>query len=152
MENLSIKEVAEYVIKNHPESCIAYNVKDYTNEYEGILIDELDSFFTYDIIGICGCGDPDLCKKDIRDILNIIYEYDNSEDDFSKKYEVKQNRLLDRFGCMSVYDNSLLLFMVYILDNVGLLEHGSGIGGAWITNLGNMCRVVYNNLKLDEED
>jgi hypothetical protein len=53
----------------------------------------------------------------------------------------------ERFGVQTVYDNELLLCLAYTLDAAEFTEHGSGIGGAWITSEGKMFLWLLENEK-----
>ena len=150
MKDYTILEIVEYVLDKEPDSCLSHNIHHYGNykEYSEEMIEEtfleqLDDFFTYEIIDLCSCGTPNNCKKDILNLLNILYNKKINPNS-NEAYEIKTQQLKETFNARTVYDNSLLLFMVYILDSKGLLDHGSSIGGAWITDLGNMCRIIYN--------
>ena len=53
-------------------------------------------------------------------------------------WERRKERLCEKFGVDNVYDNNLLLCLAYTLDAAELTEHGSSIGGAWLTEEGRM--------------
>ena len=44
----------------------------------------------------------------------------------------------------------MIQFVLYMLDSAGFLEHGSGIWGAWLTDLGRMFLYVLNNVELED--
>ena len=68
-------------------------------------------------LGICGCGNPEEAYQAVLDML--------------KRAEDRKN------GKLILDDNNPHeLFMAYILDHLGLLEHGSSIYGAWLTAKG----------------
>ena len=145
---MTLKEILEWVIKHYPDSCIACNARNesctYDDEtfYGRPIEDELFSFFAYELIGICGCGMPEKAMIQVRNYLRCVsdhFDWDKREAEFQKY-----------FGCTSVYDNPLLLFMAYILDEKELTEHGSGIGGAWISELGKMCLTVLEACDLGD--
>ena len=137
---MTLKEIADYCKEKFPDSCLAYNYpKNGTdNEY---LLKELHNLFMYEIIGICGCGCPEECERDVRNLLRVYSE--------SPMNPRRVELLNEHFGVESVYDSSLLQFMVYVLNHVDLLDHGTGIGGSWITKLGKMCLYVLEQLDLD---
>ena len=61
--------------------------------------------------------------------------------------------MLARFGVESVYDNELLLCFAYAMDAAEFTEHGSSIGGAWITEEGEMFLwLLEQNKELDVEE
>lgn len=150
---LTIQDVAKHITKEYPDSNLQYYVRDYfLEDYdEDSLIEECNEFFRYKVLNICGCGSPEIAEKEIRDYLDILNEY--TEAGYTDNaYIRKEKRLKERFNAESLYDNPLLLFMAYILDDKGFLEHGSCIGGAWITELGKMYLCVLNAMKLDNEE
>ena len=147
---MTLKEILEWVIEKYPDSCIACNSKNkgctYDDEtfYGRPIQEELYSFFAYELIGICGCGVPEAAMIQVRNYLRCVSIICN--------YEKQKEKLMEHFGCRSVYDNSLLLFMAYILDEKELTEHGSSIGGAWITDLGEKCLTVLEACDLGDEN
>lgn len=121
--NLNI--IKDHIIKTYPESCLAYNYND--SYYEELLIEECEDFFYYEKLHWCGCGDPDAAKEVIRDYLEVVNKKFDSDADF-----------YDKFGVKYVYDDKLLLCLAYTLDAAGFTDHGSSIGGAWLTDEGKM--------------
>lgn len=122
---MNVNEIKDYIIKTYPDSCLAYN---YNNSYyEELLIEECENFFYYERLNWCGCGDPDIAKRVIRDYLEVIKDKFDNNVTFENK-----------FGVKSVYDNDLLLCLAYTIDAAGFTEHGSSISGAWLTEEGKM--------------
>lgn len=136
IKNYTVSEIFKYVTEKYPKSCIVENMDKSPNisnkcinfNDENIYIKELDDFFTYEIIGFCSCGAPTDCKKDILFLLDIFYN------DITHP-----NKIVER-----IYDNSLLLFIVYMLNDKGLLKHESNIRESRISDFGNMCRIIYS--------
>ena len=115
--------------------------------YEESLIDSLMDFFSYEIVGMCGCGCPgDSCEV-IRQILNIRNDANNLE------YEQIQQRYKDdlHLDTKDLLQYGTLQFVLYMLDECGLLEHGSSINGCWLTDLGKMYLTVLNAWHEQEE-
>lgn len=139
---MTLKEITDYCKENFPDSCLAYNYPENVSEGE-YLLKELHDFFAFEIIGLCGCGSKEASEVDIRNILRVC-----SEEPASPQ---RKKALQDYFGVNSIYDSSLLQFMVYILNHVDLLEHGTSIGGSWITEFGKMCLYTFEHLELDHE-
>lgn len=140
----NLRKISDYIKKNYPDSCIAYNDKESSmSGYE--LAEEIADFFSYEIIKICGCGCPEDTIVCIMNYLQIV------NDKLNEEWETTKKKFLEKFGVESVYDNPLLQFMAYMLDDKGLTEHGTSIGGNWITDLGKMCLYVYKLLDLEEE-
>ena len=69
------------------------------------------------IIGLCGCGSHDeLAKKTWVIFKAIVTEQEN-------KYEL-------------IYENELNEFIAHMLNHKELLEHGTSVGGSWVTEKG----------------
>lgn len=137
---MKLNEIANYVIKGYPNSCFAINAKSYPHMCDDA--EELYSFFAYELIGICSCGQPENAMRMVRNYLRYV----------GAAWGDRESVLEKGFGVKSVYDNELLLFMAYILDEKDLTDHGSGIGGAWITEMGKMCLTVLEACDLGDEN
>ena len=159
MEELTCKVIANYIIENYPDSCLSCNYDyDYIDKSDDeFLLEECKNFFFYEILNTCGCGRPDDTTSVIKDILNIINDYDNERQNYNREeiniaYDKKQNRLNNLCGT-EIKDNTnydgLIQFVLYMLDSAGFLEHGSGIWGAWLTDLGRMFLYFLNSVELD---
>lgn len=122
---MNVNEIKDYIIKTYPDSCLAYNYN--SSYYEELLIEDCEKFFYYEKLNWCGCGDPDIAKRVVRDYLEVINDKFDSDVTFEKK-----------FGVDLVYDNDLLLCLAYTIDAAGFTEHGSSISGAWLTDEGKM--------------
>ena len=140
----SIKEIAEYIIEKYPESCLAQNVTKYGHGYlledDEMLTEELASFFANDIFGLCGCGNPEDTWEVIRRVLRIRSEA-RERDYYEIKQMYKDELHLDNDDDI---DHGVLQFILYILDNNGLVEHGGSIGGCWLSELGKMYLTVLD--------
>lgn len=144
---MKLSEIAEFVVEEYPNSCMAINnvVNKGCREdwYEEYLVDELMDFFSYEIIDMCGCGCPDDTNEVIRRILNIRYDWHEhkieSYEDLQERY--KNDLQLDTKNNLHY---GSLQFILYMLDTRGILEHGSSIGGCWLTYLGEMYLTVLN--------
>lgn len=159
MEELNIQTIAKYIIKNHPDCCFSCNydydyIKKADNEF---LLNECKNFFFYEILNTCGCGRPDDTASVIKDILNIINDYYNETQNYNREeiniaHDKKIKRLNSLCG-VEIKDNTnyngLIQFVLYMLDHAGFLEHGSSIGGAWLTDLGRMFLYFLNSVELD---
>lgn len=139
---LNIKRIAAFVIKTYPDSCFAENAK---NGYidmndDEMLTEELVRFFAYDILNLCGCGNPEDTWDVIRRVLRIRLEArDIAYAEMIQRY--KDELHLDDDDDLQ---HGSLQFILYILDHFGLVEHGSSIGGCWLTDLGRMCLFVMD--------
>lgn len=135
-----INKIKDYIIKTYPESSLAYNYDD--TYYEEQLIEECEDFFYYEKLNWCGCGDPDTVKTIVRNFLQSVEMKmsDNADIGFQKYFNVH-----------SVYDNDLLLCLAYTMDAADFTEHGSSIGGAWLTEEGKMFLwLLCQNKELSE--
>ena len=150
MTNINPKTIARYISEKYPES-ISYIVQHEHYWDDNELIEQCEDFFYYKKLNWCGCGDPETVKQVIRDYLQILYEYE--EDKSDDRYENLCNRFQDRFGCKNVYGNELLLCLAYTLAAADFTEHGSSIGGAWISEEGKMFLWLLNhNEELQQEE
>lgn len=143
---MKLSEIAEYVVEKYPDCCMSANnnIKRGCREewYEEYLIDLLMDFFAYEIVGMCGCGCPEDTQEVIRRILNILNDRDNEK----IKYEAVRERYKTdlELNTSNNLDYGLLQFVLYILDDKEILEHGGSIGGCWVANLGKMYLTVLN--------
>lgn len=84
----------------------------------------------------CACGDPESAYSTLRDLLRLM-------DSRSKgRWE------LERWKQIENYFNTpgLMYFVLYILDNMKLIEHGSSIGGSWLTERGQEVLDALNEV------
>ena len=59
----------------------------------------------------------------------------------------------EAFGVDDIYGNPLLMVLAYAMDAAGFTDHGSSIGGAWLTDEGKMfLYVLRNNKEVEEGD
>jgi len=127
-----LNEIRHFVVTTYPDSCLASNYGDVSfEEYERyLLIEELDNYFWNEHMNLCSCGTPEDCKNVICEYLIILNKW-TSNTKIPKDFKTS-------FGVDSIYDNPFTLFLAYAIDSYGFTEHGSSIGGAWITDLGRM--------------
>ena len=129
MFKINLENITKHIMECYPNSCVAAN---YNCFYEPTLEDCVD-FFYYEKLKWCGCGNPDMAKRVVRDYLRILNEEDlcyKKTNNANNAYSRKCKMLSERFGTQTVYDNELLLCLAYTLDAAEFTEHGSGIGGA----------------------
>lgn len=131
-----IMEIFNWIKENRPDSSISSN--DFSNYQISEIFEEVVEHFSYFEIGLCGCGMPDSTIDTIRDYLKIIKDTQGSRLD-NRKAALKKV-----FDVEYITSDSLLQFMAYVLDHLGFTEHGSGIDGCWITDLGEMCLYAYD--------
>lgn len=135
-EEMNLKTITKYITENYNDSCFANNIRSDDDEY---LLNELQGFFIYELLGICGCGDPELAIDTVIDYLSILNETSNG---MGKDIETRESLFKEKFGYENIYGSGLFIFLAYILDDKQLTEHGSSIGWCWITDLGKMCLYV----------
>ena len=126
--NWDLETIRNYIVKKYPESCFALNKE---TEHEDCI-----GFFYYEKLKWCGCGRPEDALEAVRKLLKCHENFDDREERFKQNFGE---------GVKSVYDNELLLCLAYTLDAAGLTEHGGGIGGAWLTDEGEMLLWLLEN-------
>jgi|SRR6188508_1267695 len=103
----------------------------------------------YFSIGMCGCGSPNDIKLFLYNIIKIQQDYKESLIDYQKKAELIKQLIQNT-------DPSIIFEFVFnILDHNSMVEHGSSINGAWLTNLGEeFFSLLSDKCKLsnDEEE
>lgn len=143
---MKLSEIAEWVIEKYPDSCISCNnvvINGCREEwYEESLVDELMDFFSYEIVGMCGCGVPEDTHEVIRRVLHIRKDWEDKKIAYESVQERYYNDL--NLDTASALDYGMLQFILYMLDSKDILEHGSGIGGCWLTKLGDMYLTVLD--------
>jgi len=143
---MTLQDVVEYFFENYPDSALSQDEvvkKDYKEEWcKDFIIDRLIPYYMYDCLGLCGCGLPEATFEVIRRYLHIKQD--------------KHNGLIDYYGMVERYKRDLqieydepiqygmLQFLMYTLDDKGFTEHGSGIGGCWITEDGERLLTVLD--------
>lgn len=143
---MKLSEIAEFVVKNYPDCCMSknheYKLGCRDDWYEDYLINPLMDFFSYEIMGLCGCGSPENTHKVIRSVLNIRNDWMNRDIQYDG---VKKRYCSDLHIDLSDDINyGMLQYILYDLNDREILEHGSGVGGSWLTNLGKMYLDVLN--------
>ena len=154
---MKLSEIAEKIVKHHPDCCIAENheVINGCREdwYEKSLINLLMNYWMYEDLGLCGCGYPGCTCEVIRKYLHIRQDKQQDKLTYTEvanryKSELHINDYdLDQFG--------LLQFMMYILDLNGFTEHGSNITSCWLTEKGEMLLTTldaWHEEKIKEAD
>ena len=77
-----------------------------------------------DELNICGCGDPNSVYKLIHEVMKDIL-----------KNGVKRE------------ENAYYYFMIYQLNIMEFLDHGSSIFGSWVTYKGKLLIQALNEMK-----
>lgn len=153
------KEIPEdsviYYLKTYfPDSCFSRNYTQYSSLSYDDIYEELYKTFRYEVLNWCGCGSPEEADKEVIKYLNLIdIPWKNESLPFNEKYSNSKKLCQEYFGCETIYDNPLLLCLAYTMDAAGFSEHGSGIGGAWITGRGKIYRyAIQKHLKNKEDE
>lgn len=85
-----------------------------------------DTYYTK--IGMCGCGDEQAVKRFILELLQLQdkrneYDYHTLRNEMHKVIE-------------KTHKDTIFEFVFHTLDNADILEHGSSVYGAWLTDSG----------------
>jgi hypothetical protein len=122
-------------------------------------IQEILHNFYFENLKFCGCGNPYLTLEFIKMLLNAIQQKEDNynKEDFDrnrhKYYEEHQRNLISIFEFkdnstddqyFSDIQDGIVQFVLYYLDEVGVIEHGSSIGGAWLTKYGKEILKALN--------
>lgn len=113
----------------------AYKQPDGTFLYNECSYEDAESLIATGLLGWCGCGMPSKALAFVRDALRAIELTGN--DCF---LEPNENHWDERKSAESrLYpSDGAYYFAMYVLDSKGLTEHGSGVGGCWLTQSGKM--------------
>jgi hypothetical protein len=94
----------------------------------------------HELIPLCGCGDPSASMVYVAGILQAIKaRSDNQWDDASRERFASAMQLHD--------EHPAYWFVLYQLDHLGLLEHGSNVRGSWLTDKGKRALELYAQLE-----
>lgn len=114
--------------------------------------------FYYNKLEFCGCGSPSDILYVIKNILNVIEKkLKDCDAKIDNRYEVYQENLKNS---LNQKDDSMeeefstnegIVQIIYnVLTNVDVLEHGSSIGGSWLTDYGKELLKHLNSCNDDE--
>ena len=90
---------------------------------------EIVNEFWFEKLSFCSCGDPYSQLRLMRDVLNIVYNFHENKD----------------FNLNGI-DKTMFEFIMYTLDVVEVIEHGSVITYGWLTEYGKKLRNALNEL------
>lgn len=143
-----LNKIADYIIQKYPDSCLAHNGKD-----DFSLQEDIQNFFYFERLGWCGCGDPEAVMREICKYFSILDWRDSIRHYEREMYNKLCKKFREAFGVESIYDNPLLMALAYAMDAAGFTDHGTSIGGAWLTDEGKMfLYVLRNNKEIKEGD
>lgn len=94
--------------------------------------------FYYETLKWCGCGEPHFALQFMRDVLAVMNM------DFT-------NSRFRRVGELLPDNSPLSLSYLYMLDALGLTEHGGSIFGCWLTPKGKDALLLLSNCDLKRE-
>lgn len=98
------------------------------------------SEFYYDELKWCGCGNAEAALDFMRDVLAAIGPCGKRDD-----WEGSRRRMSELIGEES--NGALALSYLYMLDAVGLTEHGGSVWGCWLTEKGER---ILHELQRDD--
>jgi len=142
MTDEELLEIADYFIEVKTNTCMSWNYagrdieEKIKNNREKVISDIKDEFSN--LLGICGCGNPELVFKGIYDLLILIRDKSRST-----KADEKYEELIGIGNDRKV--NWLYLAILYLLDDKGFTDHGTGIYGCWINKLGEYYLKIFSD-------
>lgn len=80
----------------------------------------------YEQLAFCGCGDPTEAYETLQDVLSAFDTEGRTFEGSREAIRVHKAMIPGKYWDL----------LVYLLDSKGLLEHGSSIGGSWLSDLG----------------
>ncbi len=89
----------------------------------------LYEFIYYEAIGGCGCGDSDKFIGYVKDIYKSLFEKNKMYDTPDYPEFIKKTSEL-------IYKTEINQLIVMIFDKYDIVDHGSSIGGCWLTEFG----------------
>lgn len=153
-------EIRSYIKSNYPDSCIARNDFVPGIASDSDLIMDCSDFVLYELLHFCRCGCPKNTMVAICDYLDIVEfghmaKVDRNGKVIRASYHSNlidaQKQMQEKFKVAHVTDNPILQYMAYVVDDLGLTEHGTNINDAWITDLGKMCKFVLR-LRIENDN
>jgi hypothetical protein len=103
--------------------------EDPCNSFIGIDRAHFDSF---NRLGVCGCGNPE-------EVLAVYHRL---------MWRLAEKRFDGRLAEVTDGHELWLDTMLYTLDAFGLTEHGTSVGGSWLSEDGERCLEVLDVLEL----
>ena len=144
MTDEELLEIAKYFLEIK-DNCMSWNYMDkyieeeIKNNREKVISDKKDEFT--DLLGICGCGNPELVLEGIYNLLTLIQD----------RYSTTNNGLVEEKyeELIGIGDgrkvNWTYLAILYLLDDKGFTDHGTGIYGCWIDKLGKYYLKIFSD-------
>lgn len=152
MTDEELLEIAKYFIEVKTNTCMSWNYagrdieEEIKNNREKVICDIKEEF--RNLLGICGCGNPELVLEGIYNLLIPIRDRSEStnnglSEEETNKADEKYEELIGIGNDRKV--NWLYLAILYLLDDKGFTDHGTGIYGCWITKLGEYYLKIFSD-------
>jgi hypothetical protein len=104
-------------------------MKEYVDK-NGCAWDSEEDYFFMEVCGFCGCSDREI----LDDLLTILDKMAND----------RENCYYTKLGIAG--PEKYIEALLGILDNAGLIEHGTAIRGSWLTEAGgDICKLLKLN-------
>ena len=156
MTDEELLEIADYFINIKTDTCMSWNyagrdIEEEIKKYREEVIYNIKDEFAY-LLGICGCGNPELVLEGIYNLLVLIRDKSEfANNGLSKEETDKANEKYKEL--IGIGDNREVnwtyLAILYLLDNKGFTEHGTGIYGCWIDELGEYYLKIFSDQEFD---
>lgn len=111
-----------------------------------------------ELLGLCGCGDPERLILIARDACDALHERSEAAiRNDSDGWDLHERRLIDLLEVPD-YEQGLPQapwardLVMNWLDQAGLLEHGSNIRGSWLTDKGKRFLKLMQEWPGDVDD
>ena len=117
-----------------------YKLPDGSFSYNDSQYDDVESLILSGMLGFCGCGLPVSAMRYIRDALAHI---ERLRDAWDGKITLAE---WDDEGGKLFAAEGAECFTLYVMDKLGLTEHGSSVHGCWLTDFGKDLLEDLNEL------
>ena len=94
----------------------------------------------YEDLGMCGCGHVEDLQQFLVDLMIIQNGY--KAGDFSYDEKAKSVKLLIQDNHEYAFE-----FILHVLNNAEFLEHGTSVGGSWLTDKGKSFIKLYEQVQ-----
>ena len=115
-------------------------VEPYANQVQRFYFEELKW---------CGCGNPEEALGFMRDVLGIM-KARSDENKLGEPYNGSAHERRTKELDALLGDGPLGLSYRYMLDALGLTEHGGSVYGSWLTDKGKDILALLSDRDLDE--
>jgi len=142
MTDKELLEIADYFINIKVDTCMSWNYagrdieEEIKNNREKVISNIKDEFVH--LLGICSCGNPELVLEGIYNLLILIrdkYKITKAGEKYEELIGIGDDRKV----------NWLYLAILYLLDDKGFTDHGTGIYGCWIDKLGKYYLKIFSD-------